>query len=272
MLERVQSAAGNGYFSQAVAEFARNRKLNTEEEKDTGAKTIGEFSDKEWDKLLSKVDDAIDEYKEDLEERKEEALEKKQEQTENYILGNSEREEQKFEQCVMLDGSLRSMRFWKIESTSSEVQEESPKPDIQDTVTDFVTEEAINKLLGRDKKAPYSEMADENGRIEYNGIVFVCDYDNNRLCLGDVSNPQDCIFVPLENGGSLVFNRDCVDGIAKAIGMFSPEDVNRIMRAIAQDAKVKQTQMEMEDETSGVEVLREENSSSDLSETGEKIL
>ena len=43
--------------------------------------------------------------------------------------------------------------------------------------------------------------------------------------------------------------------MSKAIGMFSPEDVNRIMRAIAQDAKLKQIQMQMEDDASGIEVL-----------------
>ena len=52
-----------------------------------------------------------------------------------------------------------------------------------------------------------------------------------------------------------MFNRDNIGDLAKAIGMFSPEDVNRIMRAIAQDAKLKQTQMQIEDESSGVEVL-----------------
>ena len=39
--------------------------------------------------------------------------------------------------------------------------------------------------------------------------------------------------------------------------MFSPEDINRIMRAIAQDAKLRQTQMQIEDEASGVEVLKD---------------
>ena len=38
--------------------------------------------------------------------------------------------------------------------------------------------------------------------------------------------------------------------------MFSPEDVNRIMRAIAKDAKLKQTKMQIEDETSGMQVLK----------------
>ncbi len=46
-----------------------------------------------------------------------------------------------------------------------------------------------------------------------------------------------------------------IDDLVKAISMFSPEDINRIMRAIAQDAKLKQIKMQIEDETSGIEVL-----------------
>lgn len=115
--------------------------------------------------------------------------------------------------------------------------------------------EFSEKLLGKGKQAPYSLMADETGIIEYKGVVFRCDYEHNRLCLGDVSNSKNCITVGLEKGGCLVFNRANIDDLVRAIGMFSPEDVNRIMRAIAEDAKIRQTQMQIEDETSGVEVL-----------------
>ena len=86
-------------------------------------------------------------------------------------------------------------------------------------------------------------------------MEFRCDYENNRLCLGDVSNPKNCITVGLERGGCLVFNRENIDDLVKAIDMFSPEDINRIMRAIAQDAKLRQMQVQIEDETSGEAVL-----------------
>jgi len=33
---------------------------------ETKGKTIGEFSEEEWEKLLSKVDNALEDYKEDL--------------------------------------------------------------------------------------------------------------------------------------------------------------------------------------------------------------
>ena len=47
-------------------------------------------------------------------------------------------------------------------------------------------------------------------------------------------------------------NRDNLGDLSRAIGMFSPEDVNRIMRAIAKDNKAKQMEAELEDEKSDV--------------------
>ena len=54
-------------------------------------------------------------------------------------------------------------------------------------------------------------------------------------------------------------NRDNVDGLVQAIGMFSPADINRIMQAIAKDAKVRQIKLQIEDETSGEQVLEKED-------------
>ena len=97
-----------------------------------------------------------------------------------------------------------------------------------------------------DKKAPYSYLA-KDGIIEYNGVTFVCDYEHNTLCLGDVSNPKDVIYVALENGGTLQVNRDNIGDLSKAIGMFSPEDVNRILRAISKDAQCKRNLLEIDE-------------------------
>ena len=41
--------------------------------------------------------------------------------------------------------------------------------------------------------------------------------------------------------------------------MFSPADINRIMQAIAKDAKVRQIKLQIEDETSGEQVLEKED-------------
>lgn len=106
-------------------------------------------------------------------------------------------------------------------------------------------------LNGEDKKVPYGHLA-KDGVIEYNGVVFTCNERYHRLELGNVSNLSDCIVVALEDGGSLVVNRDNLGDLSKAIGMFSPEDVNRIMRAIHQDAKARQVLAEIEDEENSV--------------------
>ena len=49
----------------------------------------------------------------------------------------------------------------------------------------------------------------------------------------------------------MIVNRDNLGDLAKAIGMFSPEDVNLIMRAITLDAKIQQMQYQIDEETSG---------------------
>lgn len=255
MLDKLSDGYGSNYFSQAVSDYAKRMKP---EIKDGEVRTIGEFSEKQWEKLLEKVDDAIEEYKADLKEREEEALEKQKEQRESYVLGACESEDKFFEKEVMLDnGSFRTMRFMKVESMTmdTDTTKMPEQPDIKDTIDDLVADEAIRKLLGKDRRAPYSAMADDNGFIEYKGVVFQCDFEHNRLCLGNVSDIRDCITVELEHGGCLVFNRANIDDLLGAIDMFSPTDITRIMRAIAQDAKLRQLQMEIEDETSGEKVL-----------------
>lgn len=106
-------------------------------------------------------------------------------------------------------------------------------------------------LSGEDRKAPYYHLSD-NGIINYNGVTFVCDTEHNQLHLGDTSNPKNCLTISLSGGGSLVVNRDNIDQLAKAISMFSPEDVNLIMRALHTDAKAQQMLEEIEDEECSV--------------------
>ena len=95
-------------------------------------------------------------------------------------------------------------------------------------------------------KVPYGYLAKE-GIITYNGVTFVCDEKTNSICLGDMTDKKKVLNIPLSGGGHLKVNRDNLGDLAKAIGMFSPEDVNRIMRAIHQDTKIQSMQQEMED-------------------------
>lgn len=104
-----------------------------------------------------------------------------------------------------------------------------------------------------DNGVPYNYLA-KDGIIEYNGVVFVCDEKYKAIRLGDTSNPKNCLNIPLSGGGSLIVNRDNLDDLSKAIGMFTPEDVNLIMRAIAQDAKIQQMKHQIDDETSGIDL------------------
>lgn len=95
-------------------------------------------------------------------------------------------------------------------------------------------------------KVPYGYLA-ENGVITYNGVVFVCDERTNSICLGDVSDSKKVLNIPLSGGGHLKVNRDSLGALTKAIDMFSPEDVNLIMRAIALDTKLQSMQQELDD-------------------------
>lgn len=101
---------------------------------------------------------------------------------------------------------------------------------------------------------PYGYMA-KDGEIEYNGVTFVCDSLTHSICLGDVGDKENTLTIPLEGGGCLKVNRNNLDELQKAIGMFSPEDVNRILRAITKDNKAKQMEQELEDEKSDVTEL-----------------
>lgn len=106
-------------------------------------------------------------------------------------------------------------------------------------------ENPVNSLR-QASKTPYGCLARE-GVIEYNGVCFLCDEKTNSICLGDMTNPEDVITVALSDGGHLKVNRDNLGDLAKAAGMFSPEDLNLIMRAIARDTKVQSMKQELED-------------------------
>lgn len=115
----------------------------------------------------------------------------------------------------------------------------------------FVRGNRLDQRVSNEKRAPYSYLANDSGYIDYNGVIFSCDYEKNRICLGDVSDLRECICVGLSEGGSLVVNRDNIGDLAKAIGMFSPEDANRIMRAIARDTMCQRKLHEIDEMENG---------------------
>lgn len=120
--------------------------------------------------------------------------------------------------------------------------------------------------------APYSYLADENGIVEYKGVVFVCDNQKKELQLGDMSNSKDVIRIPLSNGGSLAVNRDNIGDLGHAIGMFSPEDVKLILRALSLDAKVQEMEQETEDMEDGIGKDQKERVEGEKKESEEAAL
>lgn len=92
----------------------------------------------------------------------------------------------------------------------------------------------------------YFKMANGRNEIKYKGVTFVCDRATNELKLGNCSDPNKCIRVALAGGGTLVVNRNNIDDIARAIGMFSPEDKANIMRAIQNDRIAQKALSEIE--------------------------
>lgn len=95
-------------------------------------------------------------------------------------------------------------------------------------------------------KVPYGYLA-KDGVISYNGVQFSCDEETNSICLGDVTDPKKVINIALSGGGHLKVNRENLGQLSKAIGMFSPEDVNLILRAIHLDSKLQSIQKEVDD-------------------------
>ncbi|MEG0961952.1 MAG: hypothetical protein RR139_06200 [Lachnospiraceae bacterium] len=186
------------------------------------------------------------------------------EQEQNGVLEQNlhETQPEKINKNHILEGTLNEMRLEKINKNL--YPQAKNTEDVKDTeiIKSPISEEAIQQILQERNKAPYSMLADENGTIDYKGVIFQCDYKKNELCLGDMSKPDNILDIPMEKGGVLKVNRDNLDGLIKAIGMFSPEDINRIMRAIAADAKLRQTQIQIEDETSGIKIIDKKNQES----------
>ncbi len=113
--------------------------------------------------------------------------------------------------------------------------------------TDAAFRNILDNSMGTNRsEVPYGYLA-KDGVITYNGVVFVCDPEKNAICLGDMSNRKNVLTIPLSGGGSLMVNRSNLGDLSKAIGMFSPEDINRILRAITLDTKCQQELQKIDD-------------------------
>lgn len=118
-------------------------------------------------------------------------------------------------------------------------------------------------------KVPYGRLA-KDGTIVYNGVCFVCDEETNSICLGDMTDKKNVLTIALSGGGHLKVNRDSIGLLSKAAGMFSPEDLNLIMRAISMDTRLQSMQKELEDEEASVgEELTQDGTNADAEAAAE---
>ncbi len=90
------------------------------------------------------------------------------------------------------------------------------------------------------KPCEYFKMDDGSGMIKYGRTTFMCDYKRNRLTLGDVSNEDNCLNIPLSKGGSLTVNRNNISDLLQSLPMFSEEDQAIILKAIQDDRIARQ--------------------------------
>ena len=126
-------------------------------------------------------------------------------------------------------------------------------------------------LANRQTDCPYGYLA-KDGIIEYNGVIFVCDPKTNSICLGDMSDPKQVLNISLPSGGNLKINVNNFGDISRAVGMFSPEDLNAIMRAISQYNHCTRKLNEIEQEEDEVMNVTQNDDEQDTGEsTGETM-
>jgi len=118
----------------------------------------------------------------------------------------------------------------------------------------------MEKINGTYKgpSVPYEYLA-HDGVISYNGVIFTCNEEWHAICLGNMSDRKNVLTIPLSEGGSLMVHRDNFGDLTAAISMFSPEDANLIMRAIADDKKAQKTLNEIEEDKNSIGDDAEEN-------------
>ncbi len=155
------------------------------------------------------------------------------------------------------EGITFGSSVWAVGDNRLEEESEEEKSSAEKTDAQKIYQAAVAgkpnpfSTARKGPKVPYGHLA-KNGVIVYNGVCFVCDERTNSICLGDVTDEKKVLNIPLSGGGHLKVNRDSIGLLSKAAGMFSPEDLNLIMRAIAEDTKIQSVQKEIEDEEASV--------------------
>ena len=199
-----------------------------------------EFSEEEWEKLIRKIDRDIDAYKEELRER---IRKQKEADAIKKVSGGTTDTVADAAEAV---GGTVHMNGETAGSKAGEGLELSENEALEGIENKAPRGSSLLARFSGTKKAPYSYLADEAGNVVYNGVTFHCDDKKGQICLGDMNDVKNVINIPLAKGGCLRVHRDNIGELARAIGMFSPEDIGRIMRAIAQDNKAREVEWELE--------------------------
>ena len=152
--------------------------------------------------------------------------------------------------------TMQNSRLQELNNTYSEEKENEDSEEGEETedrsealkIVKAVMSGGKNPIeeLRKPPKVPYEHLA-KDGVINYNGVCFICDEKTNSICLGDMTDEKNVLNIPLSGGGHLKVNRANLGDLSRAVGMFSPEDLNLIMRAIALDTKLQATEKEIED-------------------------
>lgn len=187
----------------------------------SGTKPDKSMNDKKWDEYLKKVDNVLEVYKQVA----------VQDGKENLERADKEREENR---AAWLEDVSKLMQMGQ-----TFVAEKLNNEKIQ--------ERQQEQELLKSNRNEYFALGDGSSII-YKGVCFVCNEEDNSISLGDMSDPSEVITIPLSGGGTLKVNRDNIGELGKAIGMFSPEDIGNILRAIAEDKKAQETKLEIEDD------------------------
>lgn len=132
-------------------------------------------------------------------------------------------------------------------------------PPVQEK-TPHIVKHAKHTEYQKEQAAPYGFLTEngKEGMICYNGVMFKTSASEQTITLisSHECNEKNSLSIPLPSGGVLKVCRDDIGSLARAMGMFSPEDKGAIMRAIAADGKLQKDQMELEEEQSGIDLFR----------------
>lgn len=137
-----------------------------------------------------------------------------------------------------------------LNSIPTETTQEPRKANVATSSEDAAavgTRKRFSEILKERSDMPYGYLA-KDGLISHNGVTIVCDYKEKSLNIGDTSNRANTLTIPLSGGGVLKVNRDNFGDLAKCMDLFSPEDRERILRAIQTDTHIARKQNEMEEE------------------------